>query len=96
MRRGVSLEVADIIQKSISDSSLQQYNCYLKRWWNFCVNLNKDPFSEPPLSVIEFLHQEFERCVAHGTLGSIRSAISCYWSTHSTRRKYKTFFEWYV
>ena len=68
LKKGVSLEVANILLKSLSDGSIRQYNTYLKRWWNFCVTYNKDPFSEPPTEIIEFLNQEFLRGVAHSTL----------------------------
>lgn len=82
MKRGASSESADILLQSLSDSSIKQYNSYLKRWWNFCNNSGKNPFSESKQVIVKFLTQEFNRGVAHGTLNGTKSAIALLVGSH--------------
>ena len=44
---------------SLTDSTIKQYTSPLKRWWNFCNNLDRDPYNGNTESILEFLTEWF-------------------------------------
>lgn len=61
---------------SIAENTLKQYNTALKQWWNFCLNLNLDPYAAQDEMVIKFLTEKYYEGASYGTLNTARSAIS--------------------
>ena len=61
---------------SLTDSTIKQYTAPLKRWWNFCNNLDRDPYNGNTELILTFLTEWFNEGASYGTLNSARSAIS--------------------
>ena len=61
---------------SLTDSTIKQYTSPLKRWWNFCNNLDRDPYNGNTELILAFLTEWFNEGASYGTLNSARSAIS--------------------
>lgn len=75
-RRKVPLESLDILIASLSEASIRQYDCGLKKWWNFCVSNEIVSFAASTKDVLTFLTQEFNRKASYSSLNCYRSAIS--------------------
>lgn len=76
LRKGISPNVADIIVESLSLNSFNQYDVYLKRWYEYCKIHNISIFDATITSVANFLAKQFEEGAQYGTLNSCRSALS--------------------
>ena len=70
------MESLDILIASLSESSLRQYNCGLKKWWAFCRINTVDPFAASINDVLTFLTKEFRMKASYSSLNCYRSAIS--------------------
>ena len=66
----------DIILKSLSESTLKQYNSALNRWSEFCIKNKKDILDIDVKLVIRFLTEQFEAGAKYGSLNSMREALS--------------------
>lgn len=66
----------DAILASLSDSIFKQYNSGLKRWWDFCLKRNCDPFKANATDIVTFLSLELKKGASSGSLNTFRSAIS--------------------
>lgn len=55
---------------------MRQYDCALKRWFDFCFNNNIDPYTSTANRVIEFLTEMYYNGSQYGTLNSYRSALA--------------------
>lgn len=65
-----------IAVSSLSEPSLKQYNCSLKKWWRFCRDTNVSVLSARSSDIIKFLTKEYENGTSYGSLNGSRSAIS--------------------
>ncbi|XP_043266370.1 uncharacterized protein [Venturia canescens] len=74
--RHIPEEALHLMVSSLRLSSLKQYDCALRKWWNFCRRKKINPFQPSMEEVIEILAEEFKGGAAHGSLNSLRSAIS--------------------
>lgn len=71
------IETTDIMISSLTESSIRQYNSCLKKWWNFCINNNVNPYNGTITEILKFLTKKFqEDRASYGTLNSYRSAIA--------------------
>lgn len=76
IRKAVPLGSVDIVIASLSESSCRQYDCGLRKWWNFCNNNGVDPFSGTPADVLTFLTIEFKKKASYSSLNGYRSAVA--------------------
>lgn len=60
---------------SLSNNSFKQYDCYLKRWFDYCYTNNIDLYEASIPKVIGFLMKMFDEGAQYGTLNSCRSAL---------------------
>ncbi|XP_046737534.1 uncharacterized protein LOC124406221 [Diprion similis] len=74
--RGIPVESMEIMIASLRDSSLKQYNSALKRWWNFCVERDTNPFRTSVEDVLVLLTKEYNNGASRGSLNCLRSAIA--------------------
>lgn len=61
---------------SLAKNTLSQYSVTYKLWWQFCTNVNTDPYISSLPSVLTFLTDQFNEGAAYGTLNNHRSALS--------------------
>lgn len=76
MLKGLPEAAIDIMLSSVTQATLNQYNCGLRRYWNFCQFNNFSIFDYNTTNVINFLVREFNSRSSYGTLNSFRSAIA--------------------
>lgn len=62
--------------RSITDSTVRQYNTGLQLWWTCCTHKNVNPYSVTVRLLLEFLTSQYNRGCSYGTLNSYRSAIA--------------------
>lgn len=74
--KNIPEESLNICVKSITDSTLSQYNTGLKLWWEFCTNFNINPYNISAPTALQFLTTHFNKGATYGTLNSYRSAIA--------------------
>lgn len=61
----------------LAPKTLQQYGCTYKLWWNFCNDLNLNPYNTcSEFVVLSFLTNQFNQGAAYGSLNTHRSALS--------------------
>lgn len=78
--------------KSLSVSTLQQYNTAYKQWVQFC-NKSKIDWSKTTTPILlGFLTQMFEKGASYGTLNSTRSALSLIFGKQLCNNDYITRF----
>lgn len=61
--------------KSLSDSTLSQYNAPICDWFKFCTDIDSDPLSVNAVELIRFLTKMFDKGASYGTINSAKSAI---------------------
>lgn len=61
---------------SLSENSLKQYDCCLKKWHAYCIQNQLDYLVTSIPDVIKFLTQLYNSGAKYGTLNSCRSALS--------------------
>lgn len=76
VRQSLEYDTVDIMIKSLSNSTLQQYNTAYKLWFIFCKDNNLDFFKVTVQEVLKFLTIHFNNGAKYGTLSSYRSALS--------------------
>ncbi|KAI8431183.1 hypothetical protein MSG28_001221 [Choristoneura fumiferana] len=92
LKKSLQDSTIDIMIKSLSNSTLQQYNTAYKQWVQFC-NTNKIDWSETTTPVLlGFLTQLFEKGASYGTLNSTRSALSLIFGKQLCNNDYITRF----
>jgi len=72
----MSDDVINLALSSVTEATLQQYNCPLKKWHRFCEGKNLNPLHKNVKEVQNFLALEFKNGAAYGTINSYRSALS--------------------
>jgi hypothetical protein len=78
---------------SISDSTLQQYDASLKRWWSYTAKKSINPYLSPTDEVLSFLQEEFLDGSSYSKLNTHRSAISLITCGDSNSRILNRFFK---
>ncbi|XP_043481179.1 uncharacterized protein LOC122512464 isoform X1 [Leptopilina heterotoma] len=78
----VSAETADVMFSSLTNSTKKQYDCGLKKWWEFCSLENIDPFRGSIQNILSFLTNEYKNGMSYGSLNSFRSAIALIYGTN--------------
>lgn len=76
MRKGLTEEAVDVMICSITKATLRQYECSLKRWWEFAYLKKVDIFDAGYLDIIKFLNSLFKEGASYSTLNTARSTIS--------------------
>lgn len=76
LNRGIPSDTIDIMLKSLSKNTLNQYNVALKQWFNFCQVNNVDLFNGSVADILRFLTGKFNENASYGTLNSYRSSLS--------------------
>ena len=74
--RGLTDNASNLAMSSISDATLRQYNCPLKKWYNFCVAEGIDIFTINLPKIQEFLAAEFNKGASFGSINTYRSALA--------------------
>ena len=65
-----------MIEASLAESTLKQYNSALKAWWSFCAEELLDPYNSSISSILGFLTTLVSKGMTYGSLNTYRSAIS--------------------
>ncbi|XP_063990282.1 uncharacterized protein LOC135169320 [Diachasmimorpha longicaudata] len=60
---------------SVTNSTLKQYNCSLKHWWDYVYKNNLDIHDTNSLKIIAFLTFKLRMRASYSTLNTARSAI---------------------
>ncbi|XP_044577644.1 uncharacterized protein LOC123260555 [Cotesia glomerata] len=76
INKGVPEETADVMVGAITESTLKQYNCSLKRWWIFTHRNNINMYNAKTTDIIRFLSEVFEEGAQYSTLNTARSTIA--------------------
>lgn len=76
MKKGVSEETADLMVKSVAASTLKQYECSWKRWWDFAHQNKIDVCNAKTSEILKFLTDCFNNGANYSSLNTSRSAIS--------------------
>lgn len=66
----------DIFISSITDSTLKQYNSIWKRWWQFCMGKNQNPFNDSIILIVEFLTFLYQQDASFSVINTARSALA--------------------
>ena len=74
--KGIPEESVTIAISSLTESSLEQYNSSIKKWWLFCKKIGLDIYDTKVADIIKFLTEEFHKGASYGTRNCTRSAIS--------------------
>src|SRR5580765_2133868 len=61
---------------SIASSTLKQYECSLKCWWDYTHTKGLDIFNTKTSDIIEFLNSKFQEGAKYSTLNTARATIS--------------------
>lgn len=66
----------EIMMASLANNTSQQYSVAYKKWWQFCLKNDIDPYINNLPTILTFLTEQFHNNAAYGTLNSYRSALS--------------------
>lgn len=76
MKQSLHNETIEIMLKSLSTSTLQQYSTVYKKWIPFCNDSKYDCFNVSVPVVLKFLTEQFNKGASYSTLNTFRSALS--------------------
>lgn len=76
MRKGISEDSVDVMIDSITKSTLKQYKCNLKCWWDYAHTKRLDIFNSNTSDIIEFLNSKYKKGAKYSTLNTARATIS--------------------
>lgn len=76
IRKKVAQSALYIMLSSLSDSSIKQYDSYLRKWFTHCKNSEVSLFSPAIRDIIIFMSQLYGQGAQYGTLNSCKSALS--------------------
>ncbi|XP_070521642.1 uncharacterized protein [Cardiocondyla obscurior] len=76
INKGISEEAADVMVGAITSSTLKQYNCNLKRWWEYTYCNGINIYNAKTSEIIKFLAEIFKNGAQYGTLNMARSTIA--------------------
>lgn len=62
--------------RSLTDSSIKQYNSHLRYWWIFCTQNSLNPYNADDKAILKCLTLKFKEEASYSTLNSLRSAIA--------------------
>ena len=76
--RGLSSRVADVMEAGWRPRTMQGYNCYVRKWEDFCGAWGWNPIHAPAAHGLEFLAELLDDDTERGyrTLCTARSALS--------------------
>ncbi|XP_067204178.1 uncharacterized protein [Linepithema humile] len=76
LRKGLTEDAIDVMIDSITKTTLRQYECSLKRWWEFAHLEKIDLFNAKTTEIIKFLNNLFKKGASYSTLNTTRSTVS--------------------
>lgn len=76
LKQSLAPETIDVLISSLAESSLKQYNCAYKKWWQFCLQNKEDCFSVNIPFLLKFLTVQYNSEASYSTLNTIRSALA--------------------
>jgi hypothetical protein len=65
-----------VMLASLSDSTIKQYNTYLRQWYDYCIQLKIDYLQASVPHIISFLMKLYEDGSVYGSINCCRSALS--------------------
>lgn len=66
----------DILLRSLSNSTWDQYEIHFRNWQTYCMLKNEDPFNSSTNTVSDFICNYFKSGVGHSSVNTCRSALS--------------------
>ena len=75
-QRNIFSQATKIIMQSWADTSLKQYQPYLKTWLKLCREWKINPYDPPLTKVLDFLTSLCERGLKYDTINTAKSAVS--------------------
>ena len=69
-------ELKNFLSNHLSPATTSTYKTSIKKFELFCSNLNADPWTCEPETIVQFLHSLFQAGASHSAVNSARSAIS--------------------
>lgn len=72
----MSSSAIKLIISSLAESSLKQYNCSYRKWWQFCIKRRINFFESNIPMIIDFLCSEYESGANYSSLNTCRSALA--------------------
>ena len=72
----MSEESIDIAISSVSVATLRQYDCPLRKWYEFCTQKEENPYCARIKNIQDFLTGEFKKGASYRTINSYRSALA--------------------
>ena len=72
----IPTDIINTIMHSWRDGTHKQYNTYINRWLQFCVQETCDPLRPTVKCVLMFLHSLYTKGMSYSSLNTARSAIS--------------------
>ena len=72
----MSIAAKDIIMASWRSGTSKQYQSYLSRWQEYCIENQLDPFEATVENGIEFLTSLFNKGLGYSAINTARSALS--------------------
>lgn len=81
--RNISDGVKSIILSSWRDGTKEQYESYLKQWFEFCKTRSLNPVNSSLSAGLDFLHALYLRGLGYSAINTARSALSTFMSLGS-------------
>ena len=78
IKRNIPRDITDVITRSWREGTQKQYNVYLRKWDEFCVQKQINSVQTSVNDVLGFLHDLFNKGLPYSALNSARSALSNY------------------
>ncbi|XP_048006663.1 uncharacterized protein LOC125242007 [Leguminivora glycinivorella] len=75
MRQGTPAEAADIMLASLTETTLKQYNCYLKKWYIFCKEKCYDIFDVGVAEVLDYFTLLFNQGCQFGSINTAKAVL---------------------
>lgn len=66
----------DILLRSLSNSTWNQYEIHYRNWQTYCIQKEEDPFTSSTSLVSDFISHYFKSGVGHSSVNTCRSALS--------------------
>ena len=76
--QGISSDITEVLMSSWRESTQKQYNVYLSKWYQFCVQREINSMQPIVNDVLEFLHDLYKKGLSYSTINTARSALSNY------------------
>ncbi|WAR05796.1 hypothetical protein MAR_021165 [Mya arenaria] len=73
--RGFSEETTNILMQSWRPGTKKQYNTHIKRWFQYCSEMETSPFLPTLETVVEFLTSQYSKGLGYESLNTARGAL---------------------